>query len=589
MMERSMFYELRVKAGIAQALALGFFAACATPGGSTGFRPAVAQTPQERAQDEKTGVKFAISAQGEASARAAREILEKGGSLVDATIAASLVLSVERPHSTGIGGGGFVLYHDASVGRTYALDFRERSPQELSQKHFVDHRGVVDLKLAQDSALGGGVPGLIAGLAEMHRRWGKLDWKQLFEPAVRLAEEGFDIYPTLAEALEDRAPVLRASVSSRAIFMRPDGSPLRTGDRLIQKDLANTLREIAQEGSQSFYRGTLSKKIVKGIRRAGGVLQSQDLAQYQVKERAPLRAQVFGAEVISMPPPSSGGVILLQILKDLEREGVVGARFQSTMATHLLVRAFQHGFADRARYLGDPDFVNVPQAGLLSESYLSRRFRSAPLSRAARADEVSAGDPSRPESTETTHFSAQDASGNAIATTQSINGWMGSGVVVPGTGILWNNTIDDFAISSGANLYGALGGSANAISSGKTPLSSMTPTIVLKDSKPVFVLGAPGGTRIITCVAQVFLARWVYGLSLYESVQQVRVHHQWKPDVLKIEEPGLRASVERELRELGYQLERGRVHCRVMATERSEDGLLRAVTDGRDFGATDAL
>jgi gamma-glutamyltranspeptidase/glutathione hydrolase len=561
---------------------------CATPGGKLGFRPAVVQSADERSQDEKTGRSFAISTQGEAAARAAREVFEKGGSLVDAAIAASLTISVERPHSTGIGGGGFLVYFDARAQKAYALDFRERAPLELVQAKFVDASGKVDLKRAQDTALAGGTPGLIAGMAEMHRRWGRLPWKDLFGPAIRLADEGFLVYPTLAEALEDRAEVLRRFPSTRAIFLRADGSALRVGDRLIQKDLAETLRQIARGGSKEFYRGVLSRKIVKGVRDAGGVLASRDLREYAVKERVPVRSEVFGGEVISMPPPSSGGVHLLQILKDLEREGAQALRYQSTPFAHLLARAFQHAFADRAKHLGDPDFVKVPVSGLLSDAYLRDRFHAHSRARAARGDEISAGQPAGAESSETTHLSLQDAAGNAVASTQSINGWMGSGLVVPGTGILWNNTIDDFAISSGANLYGAIGGSANALVPLKTPLSSMTPTVVLKDGKPALVLGAPGGTRIITCVAQVLLARWVYGLPLYESVQQVRMHHQWKPDQLKIEEPGFDPNVERELKEMGYPLERSRVHCRVMATERGTDGTLRAVTDARDFGATEA-
>lgn len=581
-------FELRVKVRIAQALALGLVLGCATPQRKAEFRPAVAQTAEERAQDEKTGRSFAISTQGEASARAAREVFEKGGSLVDAAIAASLVISVERPHSTGLGGGGFLVYHDARARKSYALDFRERAPRGLAQKHFVDSTGKVDLKRAQDTALAGGSPGLIAGLGEMHRRWGRLAWKDLFEPAIRLAEAGFPVYPALAEALEDRAEVLARFPDSRRIFLRADGSALRVGDRLIQKELGQTLRAIARGGAKEFYQGKLARKIVQGVRASGGVLDEHDLKTYAVKERSPIRAHVFGAEVVSMPPPSSGGVHMIQILKDLEREGAQTHPYQSAPFAHLLARAFQHAFADRAKHLGDPDFVKVPLEGLLSDAYLRERFRVPSLLRAAPATEISAGMPPGAESSETTHISVQDGDGNAIASTQSINGWMGSGLVIPGTGVLWNNTIDDFAISSGANLYGAIGGDANALAPAKTPLSSMTPTVVLKDGKPALVLGAPGGTRIITCVAQVLLARWVYGLPLYESVQQVRMHHQWKPDQLKIEEPGFDAAVERALKELGYPLERSRVHCRVMATERAADGTLRAVTDARDFGAVEA-
>lgn len=563
---------------------------CAHTGGSshTPKGPVMAANSDlpRRAEQEATGQKLIVSTQGAAATQAALEIARQGGNLIDSAIAASLAISVERPHSTGLGGGGFLLFHEASSGKTYAVDFRERAPLRAREKMFLDEKGDVIPKRSLTGIHAVGTPGLVAGLGEIHRRFGKLPWKTLFEPAIRLAEEGLLVYPSLAKALEEEKEVLASFPSSRTIFLKSSGEPYREGERLVQKDLAKTLRALARDGARSFYRGPLARSIARESKSRGGELSLEDLRRYRVHWRAPIRGSYRGHEVVSMPPPSSGGVHLIEILNLVEPWELRTFGANSAEGTHRLAFAFQQAFADRARYLGDPDFVKVPAEVLASKSYADRprtRFQS---DRARKADEVSPGEIPGYESTETTHLSLMDDAGNAVATTQTINGYFGSGLVADGTGIVLNNEMDDFAAKPGAaNLFGALGGKANAVEPLKTPLSSMSPTLVFRNGQPILSVGAPGGTRIITCVAQTVLNRIEMGMSLYDAVASVRIHHQWKPDVLKIDEPGLGAQTEARLRGFGYTLEKKRdaVPCRVMATAR-EDARLIGVSDPRDAG-----
>ncbi len=549
------------------------------------------------------GTRHAIAVQGPASARAAEEILAAGGSLADAAIAASFAISVERPHSTGIGGGGFWLQRDGKTGQLVALDFRERAPKgiRLPKKLLRDDPQAVT-RLLQDTPLGGGIPGLVAGMGEVHRRFGKLPWKRLLEPAIRLAESGFAIYPDLAEALLDRQSVLAGDPHAARIFLHADGSPKKIGETLKQPELAATLREIAAEGPQSFYTGNLAKRLVSWLSSHGSPVTAKDLRTYKVIEREPVSIEVFGRTVAVIPPPSSGGVHLPQMLQllepletDLRRWGPGDER-----TLHRLAQAMQLAYADRARYLGDPAFTTLPQNLLLSREYLKERRKlsfgekavpaaSIPALPARRWKEL---ERSLKESSDTTHLSLMDADGNAIATTQSINGWMGSGQVIGDTGIVLNNTMDDFSIAEGVqNLFGAIGSKPNRLEPGKTPLSSMTPTIVLDgkagEARPVMAIGAPGGTRIITCVLQVLLNRWVHDLPLADAVARPRVHQQWMPDELLVEDPapapGFSQSVTDALTRRGHPVKRDEVHCRVLAVERTARGF-EAATDPRDVG-----
>jgi gamma-glutamyltranspeptidase/glutathione hydrolase len=539
----------------------------------------------DHANAESFGQLYAVSTQGRFASLAAQEILDQGGNLIDAAVAASFTISVERPHSTGIGGGGFFLYHEAKTKKVYAIDFRERAPLKATRDMYV-HDGKGDTHLSQDGATAAAVPGLVAGLLEIHARFGKMELAKVMAPAIRLADEGFPVYAELANALSSRTPVLKEDPSAAKIFLDAKKESLKTGDLLVQKDLAQTLRGIAAHGRAGFYAGKVASQFVKYSKYHHGLLTQKDLDQYQVKWREPLQGSFEGYTLYSMPPPSSGGVHVIQFLEFLEKDHLREKGFLSAESIHLAAASLQSAFADRAQYLGDPDFVKVPVKGLLSPAYVAARRADVSLTKARKADEVRAGNPMPYESSDTTHLSLMDREGNTVSTTQTINGWMGAGVVVPGTGVLLNNEMDDFSVQPGVpNMFGALGGDANAIAPTKTPLSSMSPTILMKDGQPRMAVGAPGGTRIISCTAQTILNYVEFGLPLYESVASIRYHHQWKPDVLAIDPPGPAPEVLIRLREMGYQVEIKPVGCNVMAVTREGDQL-HGVADPRDIGTS---
>ncbi len=545
---------------------------------------------------------YAISTQGEAASRAAEAVLREGGNLFDAAVAASFVISVERPHSTGIAGGGFWLSYDAKTKKLVALDFRERAPSKIElPKKLLKEKPEAVTQLLQDTPLGTGIPGFIAGMSEVHRRFGKLPWARLIQPAIDLAEKGFTIYPDLADALADRREVLARDTDAARIFLHADGSPRKFGEKLVQKDLAVTLRLIAHDGADTFYRGELARRISSWMRSRGAPFSAEDLRSYKVMEREPVVVDAFDRRIAVTPPPSSGGIHLPQMLQLLEaHRGDLrqwGPGDERTL--HRVAQSMQLAYADRARYLGDPAYTKIPQKLLLSREYLRERSRLSFGDRAVPAASITPMSPKNwrkiqkllGEHTDTTHLSFLDGDGNAIATTQSINGWMGSGQVVSGMGLLLNNTNDDFSIAEGVkNLYGAIGSKPNRLQPGKTPLSSMTPTIVfegVKDSRPRMAIGAPGGTRIITCVLQVLLNRWVHGLPLEESIARPRIHQQWMPDELLIEDPapreGFSKSVTDALVARGHPVKRDEVHCRVTAAEWTDSGF-QAAKDPRDAG-----
>ncbi|PWU20605.1 MAG: gamma-glutamyltransferase [Bdellovibrio sp.] len=535
---------------------------------------------------EAYGQHFAISTQGRAATQAARAIFAKGGNIIDATIAASFAISVERPHSTGIGGGGFLLFHQATTGKTYAIDFRERAPAAAFEKMFQDAKGEVIDKLSIDGARAAAVPGLVAGLTEIHQKFGHLSWDELLRPAIDLAEKGFAVYPSLHRALVARAAVLRRDPEALRIFFDAAGDPLPEGSILRQTELAKTLKLIAKSGRNAFYRGKIAKDLNQFMLQHHGLITAADLAQYKVHWWEPLRGTFAGYEIYTMPPPSSGGVHVLQVLNILENLNLAKSGYLSLPAIHYGAAALQLAFADRAYYLGDPGFVRVPSQQLITKKYAEARRALIPADRALKTADVHAGEIR--ESDDTTHFSMIDEQGNAVASTQTVNGWMGAGMVVSGTGIVLNNEMDDFSAKVGsANLFGAIGGGKNSIAPGKTPLSSMSPTLLMKDNKVVLSLGAPGGTRIISCVAQTILNWAELKLPLVESISAVRYHHQWQPDVLTIDPPGPAAPVLRELRGMGYEVKLEDVPCFVMAVE-SDGQRLHGVADPRDIGSSAA-
>lgn len=530
--------------------------------------------------------RFARAAVASADARAsvaAARILAEGGNAVDAAVACAFALAVVEPHSSGIGGGGFLLYYEARTGRVRALDFRERAPRR-AHRDLYSRDGRVRPRLASDGHLSIAVPGMVAGLWEAHRALGRLPWRRLVQPAVRLARRGYAVSRRMAEAAAQRADLLRRFGASARMFL-PLGRPPRFGERLRHPELARTLRGVAERGAPAFYDGEVADRIAAEVRRGGGLLDRADLAAYRPIWREPVRGRYRGLEVISMPPPSSGGVHLIQMLNMLEGDDLraltPGAR------AHLLVEVMRRAFADRATYLGDPAFARVPLRGLLDRRYARALRAGIDLARATPSAAVRPGEPGRYESPETTHLVVVDADGNAVSLTQSLNWVFGSGVVVPGTGILLNDTMDDFVAAPGeANRFGLLQGEANAIAPGKTPLSSMTPTLVLRNGRLWLALGTNGGPAIITGVLQVLVGRLDLGLDLAAAVAAPRLHHQWMPDAVLEEPTRPLGRVRDALSRRGHVVKPGQVLLwKVQAIEVGDRGERQGVADPRGEGA----
>jgi gamma-glutamyltranspeptidase / glutathione hydrolase len=482
-----------------------------------------------------TGRHGMVVTAGDQASEAGIEMLRRGGNAVDAAVAASFAISVIRPQSTGIGGGGFFLLYLAQKKETVAVDFRERAPLKASRDMFVrDGKAVPDL--SRNGPLAVAVPGLVAGLVEVQKKYGTMSLKEVIAPAIRLADEGFPIYPQLAGAITYRTKILGDSPVTRAIYFRDD-RPLHEGELVIQKDLARTLREIAKKGKDAFYKGRVAKAIVSEMKAKGGLVTQEDLDAYRVLYRTPLLSAFQGVQIHAMPPPSSGGVLIQQMLNVLSGFPLPEFGFHTPKAMHLLTETMRLGFHDRARYLGDTDFVQVPIAMLASDDYAASLRSKIDLTKATPSATVPTAKPGKTESTSTTHVSIIDKEGNAVATTQTVNLYFGSGVMVPGTGVLLNDEMDDFSAQvNDPNAFGLIGeNEANTIAPRKTPLSSMSPTIVTRDGKVILVTGSPGGSRIISATLQVLLNVLAYNLSLPDAMFAPRIHHQWFPDELLVE------------------------------------------------------
>lgn len=541
---------------------------------------------------EARGGKYAIATQGVYATKAAQEIFSIGGNAIDAAIAASFTLAVERPHSTGIGGGGFMLFREGKSKKNYAIDFRERAPLASSPNMFIGADAKADPSISQNGILATAVPGFVAGMVEIHAKFGSLPMQKILRPAINLAEKGFSIYPSLAKAINQKEKILAQDPEASKIFLDRHKKALPEGHILIQKDLALTLKRIARSGRSEFYQGLTATRLSDFSKKLKGLITKADLKAYQVKWREPLIGSYKGNEIFSMPPPSSGGIHIIQFLNMLEQDALSKQGFLTSNSIHLAASALQSAFSDRARYLGDPDFIDVPVEVLVSKEYAKMRRAQFTKSSARKASEVNAGEVASfttpLEHTETTHLSIMDVNGDTISTTQTINGYMGAGIIVPGTGIVLNNEMDDFTALVGAsNLFGAIGGAANSIQPRKTPLSSMSPTIVVKDGVSIMSLGAPGGTRIISCVAQTLLNYLEFKLPLFESVAAIRYHHQWKPDVLDIDAPGPNFESLSVLQKMGYDIRITPVPCNVMAVS-LENKIFHAVADPRDIGTSAA-
>jgi gamma-glutamyltranspeptidase/glutathione hydrolase len=505
-------------------------------------------------------------------------VLKQGGNAVDAAVAVGFAMAVTHPFAGNLGGGGYMLIRMAD-GRTTFIDFRERAPERASRNMYLDAKG----ELTRDSIEGwrsSGVPGTVRGFEIAVSKYGRRKWAENMAPAVELAAKGFQVSYALAEGLKASKDLARSPESKR-IFQK-NGAFYDVGETLTQPELAQTLERISNNGPNEFYEGEIAKRFAEEMARNGGLITLADLKSYKAIERTPLAGTYHGYTVITAPPSSSGGIALLEMLGILDGTGYEKGGAGSASAIHYGAEAMRRAYADRNSYVGDPGFVKVPIAGLLDPAYHARLRASIDAERATPSDTVRPGKPVGSESMETTHYSVVDSEGNAVAVTYTLNGGYGNGITVPGLGFLLNNEMDDFASKPGsANMFGLVQGEVNAIQPGKRPLSSMTPTIVLKDGKLFMTVGAPGGSRISTAVLQVILNVVDFGMNVQEAVDAPRFHHQWQPDKLSLER-GISPDTVALLKSRGYEVDYapGVVLAQVAAIV-SDGGWLQGGSDGR--------
>ena len=541
------------------------------------------------------------------------EILKRGGNAIDAAVATTLAISVVEPFSAGIGGGGFML---TKMGKDIkSLDFRERAPLKASRNMYLDAQGKVRPNASLEGHLAAGVPGTIAGLAAAHKQYGKLPWRTVVAPAIKLAREGFNVSEIYTEQAKSKQQLLASNPAAREIFTR-NGQPLQPGDRLIQRDLARTLIAVARN-PQNFYTGSIASAIDRDMRQNKGLITLADLKSYQPKWREPVCGKFRQYNVCSMAPPSSGGVHLLQILNTIGSTDLAALGWHSPDALHLLIESMRIAYADRSEYLGDPDFNRVPVSALTNPAYGNKRRQEINLDRARpsttvqpatpellkqfddRPVGVSGGTPPptatqptqpRSESLETSHLTIVDRDRNVVSLTFTVNYRFGAGVVVPGTGILLNDEMDDFAIAPGVpNVFGLVGGEKNSIAPGKTPLSSMTPTIVTENGRFRLAIGAPGGSTIITTVLQILLNVLEYKMDVGAAVSAGRIHHQWLPDRVNVDPWGFDPATLAELRRRGHQIEARSYWGNANAIGQLPDGRLEGAADPRGEGTARGL
>lgn len=528
-------------------------------------------------------------------------VLKAGGNAVDAAVAVGFALAVTHPSAGNLGGGGFMLVRLAN-GQTNFIDFREKAPLQAGKDMYLDAAG----KPTRDSLVGwraSGVPGTVRGLELAHKKYGRQNWQKVMQPAVDLAAKGFRVSHALSQGLKaaGRAQtnnqggsvltaggILSRFAESRRIFTR-DGRFFEPGESLRQPELAATLQRIQQGGAREFYEGETARRLAAAMTANGGLITLDDLKQYQAVERKPLTGRYRDYDIVTAPPPSTGGVGLLQMLGVLEGSGYEKAGHGAAAGIHYVAEAMRRFYADRGEFLGDPDFVKVPVKGLISRDYATKLRSTIDAERATPSASLKHGNPLPYESTETTHFSIVDAEGNAVALTYTLNGGYGSGVTVPGLGFLMNNEMDDFTVKPGSpNMFGLIEGPANAIVPGKRPNSSMTPTLVLRNNQPVLVVGAPGGSRIITGVLQVMLNVIDFGMNVQDAVDAPRFHHQWQPDRLYTER-GISPDTIAALRARGHTVETntfGVARVEAIHVETTADGKrwLAGGSDGRGDG-----
>lgn len=519
-----------------------------------------------------------VSAHADAS-EVGVSILRQGGNAVDAAVAVQFALAVVYPNAGNIGGGGFMVYRNAD-GLFYTLDFREKAPLAAERDMYLDEEGAPITELSLRGQLAAGVPGVVDGMVQAHAKFGKMSWEALLAPAIQLAKAGFRLTAMQAGELNRRQESFAKWNPQGTVFLRAE--PWKEGDVLVQEELANTLINIAKYGRSGFYEGAVADLIVAEMNRGNGIISHEDLRAYRSQWREPIEAMYRGYRVVSMAPPSSGGIALLGMLKAVEPYPLSAWGFQQDSTVRAMVEAQRRVYADRATYLGDPDFFVVPQMRLIDSSYHASRMANVDFARATPSSQIDAGKLVPAESEETTHFSIVDQDGNAVSITTTINGSYGAHVVVDGAGFLLNNEMDDFSVKPGSpNMYGLIGGEANAIAPEKRMLSSMTPTIIERDGKLFMVVGTPGGSTIMTSVFQTIINVIDFGMPMQDAVVAPRFHHQWLPDEVAAERRAIDSALRETLTASGYQLVNRGAIGRVDAILVLDNGLLQWGADPR--------
>ena len=505
---------------------------------------------QQQISDSKNGM---VTTQHFIATRVGEKILNKGGNAYDAAIAVGFTLAVVLPRAGNIGGGGFMVMHDSLTNQSYSIDYREMAPAKSFTNMYLKEDGSFnDDKLSTFGYLASGVPGTVAGFWEIHQKFGSLDWELLLEDAIYYAENGFKITPYMGDMLTKYEEKLSYFEPTKKIFMK--NSPDFTGSTLIQKDLAKTLKIIAKNGKDGFYKGVVAKKIASQMQKNGGLITEDDLMAYKPKWRKPLISNYRNNKIITMGPPSSGGVHVIQMLNILENYDLQELGHNTPKYINLLAEVMKYAYADRSKHLGDPDFFNVPVSEITNKQYARTIKNKIILGKSNPSSKILPGSFDDRESLETTHYSVADKDGNVVSSTYTLNSTFGSGVTIEGTGILMNNEMDDFSAAPGIpNQFGLLGSKANEIQPKKRPLSSMTPTIVMKNDQLFFTTGSPGGSRIISAVLQSILNIIDFDMNLEEANKAKRIHHQWQPDVLQIE-LSLNDDIKNELNKLNYNV-----------------------------------
>ena len=559
----------------------------------TGSVPALAQeTPIYSGKDRfhpVTAQNGMVASQEAVATKVGVAILEKGGNAIDAAIATGFALAVTLPRAGNLGGGGFMMIHKAATGETDALDYREKAPAAATRDMFLGEDGEPDNQKSRFSGLAIGVPGTVAGFAAAFEKHGSgnVTWEELIAPSIALAEDGIEVTPDLSSSLAARIKRLGKDPATADIFFKAGIVPYLPGETLKQSDLAKTLRLIAEKGATGFYQGDVAEKIAAKVKASGGGMTVEDLAAYEPVWRTPVTGAYRGYEIASMPPPSSGGVHIVQILNMLEAYPMREYGLNSADSIHVMAEAKRRAYADRSKYLGDPDYSDIPVNGLTDPAYAAGLAQSIDMGAVTASTDVAPGNPIPYESNETTHYSVVDKDGNAVSNTYTLNFSYGVGLTADGTGVLLNNELDDFSAKPGsANAYGLIGGTANAVEGGKRPLSSMSPTLVFKDGGLFLVTGSPGGSRIITTTLQIILNVIDHQMNIAEATAAPRVHHQWFPDEIRIEE-GLSPDTIRILESRGHKI----ALKNVMGSTQSimkVNGVLAGASDPRRQGALTA-